>query len=73
MVICCLIHIHVCNTHSLEEYGDGIGLATYPLYSWMSITHKSEKTDSGLSGHAQDFQDTIDEKQNKLMVKYKLS
>lgn len=43
---CCLIHMHACNTHSLEEYGDGIGLATYPPYSWMSITHNSEKIDS---------------------------
>lgn len=38
--------MYACNTHSLEEYGDGKGLVTYTPYSWMSITHNSEKIDS---------------------------
>lgn len=70
------MHMHACNTHSLDQYGDGIGFATYPPYPCMPITHNTEKNRLGdfiLSGYAQDFQDTIDKKQNKLIVKYRLS
>lgn len=75
LAVCCLIHMHTCNTHSLKEYGDGIGLVTYSPHPWMSITHTSMKIDAEtfiLSCYAQDFQDMIDKKQNKLIVKYRL-